>query len=59
MTRPRLSKAGPVARVSISLPPEMMARVNAYCKNRGCSKSWFVRKLVMADLKKAEREARP
>jgi len=30
--------------VSVCFKPEVFARMNAYCADRGCSRSWFVTK---------------
>lgn len=30
--------------ISLSLPPDMFARITDYCAERGCSRSWFMNK---------------
>jgi len=52
MTRTPNSKAGPVVRFSICLPPEVAAKLEAYCRKRGCAKSWAVEKLITRYLEK-------
>lgn len=32
--------------MSISLMPDMLSKINNYCAERGCSRSWFVNKAV-------------
>ena len=46
MTRSPNSKAGPVVRFSICLPPPVAAKLAEYCEKRGCPKSWAVEKLI-------------
>lgn len=52
MTRTPNSKAGPVVRFSICLPPDVAARLEAYSKKRGCPKSWAIEKLITRYLEK-------
>ena len=52
MTKPTKSKAGPVVRFSVSLVPEVAAKLAAYCRKRGCAKSWAVEKLITRYLEK-------
>lgn len=32
--------------ISLSIQPETYKKVNAYCSERGCSRSWFINKAV-------------
>jgi metal-responsive CopG/Arc/MetJ family transcriptional regulator len=52
MTKPTKSKAGPVVRFSVSLVPEVAAKLDAYCQKRGCPKSWAIEKLITRYLEK-------
>jgi hypothetical protein len=52
MARPQKSKAGPVERFSISLAPEVAAKLANYCKKRGCPKTWAVEQLIVRYLEK-------
>lgn len=36
--------------VSVSFKPDMFSRINAYCAERGCSRSWFMNKAAEAFL---------
>lgn len=40
-----------VINVSVSLKPEMYEQINTYCKERGCSRSWFFDKASSEFLK--------
>ena len=39
---------------SISFDPELMATINEYCTEKGCSRSWLVNKAVIAYFEKLE-----
>ena len=39
-------------RFSISLAPEVAAKLAAYCEKRGCTKTWAVEKLITRYLEK-------
>ena len=53
MTRKPKSSEGLVERFSISLPPEVAAKLKAYCKKHERKYSWVVEKLITrTDLEK-------
>ena len=42
--------------ISISFEPKLMATINEYCSEKGCSRSWLVNKAVSEYFKKIEDE---
>jgi hypothetical protein len=52
MSKPTRSKAGPVVRFSVSLAPDVAAKLAAYCEKRGCPKTWVIEKLITRYLEK-------
>ncbi|MCG3150090.1 MAG: hypothetical protein PCFJNLEI_03561 [Verrucomicrobiae bacterium] len=52
MTKPTRSKEGPVVRFSVSLAPEVAAKLKAYCGKHERTQSWVVEKLIARYLEK-------
>ena len=52
MTRSTKNPEGPVTRLSVSVSPEIAAKLDAYCEKKERPRSWVIEKLIARYLEK-------